>query len=285
MSTTTWPRLLVSTPAASRPSLSVNGLRPVATRTTSASTSVASPPAEGSTVSFTPVAVLTAPTTFFSIWNLNFCFLSARSNVLRICASIGGQMSFANSITVTWDPSRLHTLPSSRPMTPPPMTTMRLGTSFRSRAPVDVTMVSSSTSTPGKAAGSEPVARMTFLVLIVSVVPSSLATTTSPGLAVSEPQPFAYVTLFFLKSPSMPLVSPSTDFDFCSIILPTSMDTSPTEMPCLAIVWFASWNRCDAWRSALDGMHPTLRQVPPRVPRPSTQVTLRPSWAPLMAAT
>ena len=142
----------------------------------------------------------------------------------------------------------------------------------------------------------------------------------------------------------MPLVSPSTDFDFCSIILPTSMDTSllvvwvgvqvwgwsavgdvggisiqifanvwkvraqigacgsrvpygerrlvsdaggtyPTEMPCLAMVWFASWNRCDAWRSALDGMHPTLRQVPPRVPRPSTQVTLRPSWAPLMAAT
>jgi hypothetical protein len=48
-------------------------------------------------------------------------------------------------------------------------------------------MVSSSTSTPGKAAGSDPVARMTFLVLIVSVVPSSLATTTSPGLAVSEP--------------------------------------------------------------------------------------------------
>ena len=79
-------------------------------------------------MSFTPVAVLTAPTTFFSIWNLNFCFLSARSNVLRIYASIGGQMSFANSITVTWDPSRLHTLPSSRPMTPPPMTTMRLGT-------------------------------------------------------------------------------------------------------------------------------------------------------------
>ena len=29
----------------------------------------------------------------------------------------------------------------------------------------------------------------------------------------------------------MPLVRPSTDFDFCSIILPTSMDTS------LLVVW------------------------------------------------
>jgi hypothetical protein len=32
-------------------------------------------------------------------------------------------------------------------------------------------------------------------------------------------------------------------------------------------------------------MHPTLRQVPPRVPRISTQAVLRPSWPALMAAT
>mmetsp|Transcript_7983 Transcript_7983/g.35305 ORF Transcript_7983/g.35305 Transcript_7983/m.35305 type:complete len:213 (-) Transcript_7983:649-1287(-) len=191
MSTTTWPRLLTSTPAASSPRPEVNGLRPVATRTTSASTSTASPPAEGSTVSITPLGVLVAHVTFFSIMNLKPCFLSERSNVLRIWASIGGQMSLANSITVTCDPRRLHTLPSSSPMTPPPMTTMRLGTSFRSSAPVEVTIVSSSTSTPGSAAGSEPVARMMFLALIVSVVPSSLATTTSPGVDVSDPQPLA----------------------------------------------------------------------------------------------
>jgi hypothetical protein len=36
---------------------------------------------------------------------------------------------------------------------------------------------------------------------------------------------------------------------------------------------------------ALDGMQPTLRQVPPRLPRPSTQVTFRPSWPARMAAT
>lgn len=38
-------------------------------------------------------------------------------------------------------------------------------------------------------------------------------------------------------------------------------------------------------RLALEGMQPTFRQVPPRVPRPSTQVVFRPSWAALMAAT
>lgn len=61
--------------------------------------------------------------------------------------------------------------------------------------------------------------------------------------------------------------------------------TYPTEMPCFAMVWFASWNRCEACRSALEGMHPTFRHVPPSVPRPSTQVTFSPSCAPLMAAT
>ena len=32
--------------------------------------------------------------------------------------------------------------------------------------------------------------------------------------------------MFFLNKPSMPLVRPETDLDFCSIILATSMDTS-----------------------------------------------------------
>lgn len=65
----------------------------------------------------------------------------------------------------------------------------------------------------------------------------------------------------------------------------SNVGTYPTEMPCFAMVWFASWNRCEACRSALEGMHPTFRHVPPSVPRPSTQVTFSPSCAPLMAAT
>ena len=35
----------------------------------------------------------------------------------------------------------------------------------------------------------------------------------------------------------------------------------------------------------LDGMQPTLRQVPPRVPRFSMHTVFIPSWAALMAAT
>ena len=45
----------------------------------------------------------------------------------------------------TCDPRRDHTEPSSTPMTPAPITTIRLGTSFNDKAPVDDTTVSSST--------------------------------------------------------------------------------------------------------------------------------------------
>ena len=100
-------------------------------------------------------------------------------------------MSLPNSTTVIFEPSRPHTEPSSRPITPPPTTTMRFGTSFNESAPVLVTMVSSSTSTPGKVAGSEPVARTTFFATTVSVVPSSFVTKTSPGVPVSDPHPRA----------------------------------------------------------------------------------------------
>ena len=42
----------------------------------------------------------------------------------------------------------------------------------------------------------------------------------------------------------MPLVSPSTDFDFCSIILPTSMYTS------LLVVWV--WVQVWGWSAVGD---------------------------------
>ena len=41
----------------------------------------------------------------------------------------------------------------------------------------------------------------------------------------------------------------------------------------------------DACRRALDGMHPTLRQVPPREPLFSMQTVLSPYCAPFIAAT
>ena len=43
--------------------------------------------------------------------------------------------------------------------------------------------------------------------------------------------------------------------------------------------------RSDECKSAFEGIHPTFRQVPPRVSRFSTQAVLRPSCAALIAAT
>lgn len=45
----------------------------------------------------------------------------------------------------TCDPRRAHTEPSSTPITPAPITTILFGTSFRDKAPVEETTVSSST--------------------------------------------------------------------------------------------------------------------------------------------
>jgi hypothetical protein len=49
-----------------------------------------------------------------------------------------------NSTTVTSAPSRLQTLPISKPMIPPPMTTILSGTSWSSSAPVELTICFSS---------------------------------------------------------------------------------------------------------------------------------------------
>mmetsp|Transcript_4127 Transcript_4127/g.12887 ORF Transcript_4127/g.12887 Transcript_4127/m.12887 type:complete len:224 (+) Transcript_4127:1413-2084(+) len=199
-----------------------------------------------------------------------------------------GTMLGRNSTTVTSDPSRLHTEPISRPMYPPPMTTMRSGTDWSSSAPVEDTMVCSSMGTPGSSATAEPVARRTFFACSVSEPePSLSATSTDPEPAApSLPQPLTYVTLFFLNRPSIPLVSPVTALAFCLIIAGTSMEMSPEIlMPCFLKLVFASWYIWLECSSALEGMQPTLRHVPPSVPRPSTHAVFSPSCAALMAAT
>jgi len=66
---------------------------------------------------------------------------------------------------------QLHTI--SRPMIPPPMTTIFLGTSFSERAPVLVMILFSSMFRPGKGVDSLPVAMMMFLPRTVSSPPPS----------------------------------------------------------------------------------------------------------------
>ena len=81
-----------------------------------------------------------------------------------------------------------------------------------------------------------------------------------------------------------PTVSRRTMPFFHCTILAMSTSRPCTVMP-NACASRASWARSEAWISALDGMHPSLRQTPPRVASLSTRITSLPSWASRMAAT
>ena len=81
----------------------------------------------------------------------------------------------------------------------------------------------------------------------------------------------------------MPLVSWPTLSAFCLCICGRS-SSGFTLMPREAKPVLASWNISEACSSALDGMHPTFRQVPPSVLRLSTQATLSPSCPARIAA-
>ena len=65
------------------------------------------------------------------------------------------------STTDTFVPSAAYTEPSSSPMYPPPITSMVLGTSGRSSAPVESITRGESMESEGMRVGSEPSARMT----------------------------------------------------------------------------------------------------------------------------
>ena len=64
-------------------------------------------------------------------------------------------------------------------------------------------------------------------------------------------------------------------FALFDIIASRSSSTPESLMPCFAKSCWASWKRCDECSSALDGMQPTLRQVPPSEPRDSTHAFAR----------
>lgn len=77
-------------------------------------------------------------------------------------------------------------------------------------------------------------------------------------------------TLYFLNKCSMPPVRPLTLLFLASIILSKSMLTSFTMTPwCLKSLRACSY-KCDECSSALEGMQPTFKHVPPRDPRDST---------------
>ena len=128
-----------------------------------------------------------------------------------------GRIRSRNSTTVTFEPSRAHTEPSSSPIMPPPITSSRLGTDLNDSAPVELTTLSSSTVIPGRLDGTEPEAMMMFLVSIVWPGPLSGVTSTLPGAAI-EPVPRKVVILFFLNRNSMPETFAVTVSSLCASI-------------------------------------------------------------------
>mmetsp|Transcript_4159 Transcript_4159/g.9422 ORF Transcript_4159/g.9422 Transcript_4159/m.9422 type:complete len:207 (+) Transcript_4159:815-1435(+) len=178
-STRTCPRSLTLTPTSVRPG-GVTGRRPMHISTTSASSSSLAPSPTASVPMTTPGPLLVTPVTLVPSLNLIPCFLSTARKFLDTSESMPAPpMKDWNSTTVTSAPRRSHTEPSSSPMTPPPMTTIFLGTDFSERAPVEVTIVSSSTVTPGKGVTSEPVASMILSAIIFCEPPPIRSTDTS----------------------------------------------------------------------------------------------------------
>mmetsp|Transcript_59789 Transcript_59789/g.142319 ORF Transcript_59789/g.142319 Transcript_59789/m.142319 type:complete len:289 (-) Transcript_59789:211-1077(-) len=276
----------ISTPTASKPKLSRYSRRPTHTKTTSASSVSAPPPAAASTPTFTMPSALSTEVTLVSILKVMPCFFRS------LCISFATSPSMPkppmvdkNSTTVTFEPKRSYTEPSSKPMTPPPITINFSGTFFKDSAPVEDTICSSSMGAKGKDMMSEPVASMMFLAEISSSPPSFKATLTDLG-PVIVPWPLTYVTLFFLNSISMPPVNWLTASVFFFIIWSKSMDKcSEPLMPLGSKSVLAWWYKAELCSSALDGMHPTLRQVPPSFPRFSMHTVFRPIWAALIAPT
>ncbi len=88
-------------------------------------------------------------------------------------------------------------------------------------------------------------------------------------------------------SPETPLVSRPTMSSFQAMVRASSIAGRAAVMPsglAPAAIAVRRWNSSAAWISALDGMQPMVRQVPPGRARSTTTVS-RPSWPARIAAT
>jgi hypothetical protein len=131
---------------------------------------------------------------------------------------------------VTSAPRRRQTLPSSRPITPAPITPRRFGTLSKSSAPALSTMVLPSNFANGSSMDVEPGARITFVPEISLTLPScALIATTRLGLSVAKPA--KGVTLLPLNSMAMPPVNCLTILSLRPIIVFTSIAGFAALMP------------------------------------------------------
>ena len=141
---------------------------------------------------------------------------------------------------------------------------------------------------PGTLRGDEPVATMISLVAVSVCLPPSWSVTSTPLPPVSRAVPLIQSILFFLNSISMPPVRPGDDLVLARVhgghvdadTAAPSTPVSPHSFAACAI-----FSACACSSSALVGMQPQIRQVPPSAFCFSTTATLRPSCAARIAAT
>ena len=261
----------------------MTGPRPVATSRYSAFSFDVLPSGVCASMS-TPFAEGFALVTFVPVRTLMPCFLNDFSSSADTASSSTGTMRGSSSMMVTSLPKRRKIDPNSTPTAPLPMMTIDFGISFMWIASSLVMIRFRSISIPGTLRGVEPVATMISLRAVrVCFCPSVTSTLPLPA---SRPLPLIQSILFFLNSSSMPPVS-------CLTILSLRACTWFMSMPTAAwpIVRPHSFQSCAtlrAWAcssSALVGMQPQLRQVPPSTGARSTTAVLRPSCAARMAAT
>ena len=200
-------------------------------------------------------------------------FVAARTAMPRLrkdlsssadtASSSFGTMRGKSSISVTSLPNRRKIDANSTPTAPLPMIAIDFGTAGRWIASSLVMMCFLSISMPGTLRGADPVA--TTISRARSVCASAPVTSTVP-LPASRAVPFTHVILFFLNRNSTPFVMPVTILSLraCTRVMSIVGVTSPLPklIPHVADSW-AILNACACSRSALVGMQPQFRHVPP----------------------
>ena len=206
---------------------------------------------------------------------------SALASTAAISGSgpIGSTPTGSASSSVVCDPTSVNTDANSQPITPPPITATRSGSWSLRVLWSEVTIRSPSGSKPGIERGAEPVARITL-----SAETSWPSTATTPGRT-SRPWPLTIATLRRLSSPESPPTSLSTTPVVrvatraqSGVKPPSPLGMMPKSAACSAVRSTSA-----VCSSALAGMQPRLRQVPPTLSR-STNATDRPADAPYSAA-
>ena len=270
----------------SRPMFSVTGRRPMATRIQSLSTSVALPPSLGAMRCLIPVFVRSSDvgSTVEPGRTVIPRLVKRRVSSLLMSGSSSGTMRSMNSTSRTSAPRSPYRLAHSTPMAPAPMIVTDFGGGSRRRASSESMIRSWSTLRSGRWRGALPVARMRSVALASRSPDSPPLTLTLVG-PVRTPLPRSTVTAFFFMRNSTPRTCLSTTASrrlprlAGSRPMPSAL-VSPNSPP-------SSLTRCKrsaVSSSALDGMQPRFRQVPPSLSR-STMATFMPSWAARMAPT